>query len=285
MQDSALVRKLNQLITKRFLKFLEKQATDEPEKFREFHAKFGRFIKEGIATSHEHQEALAALLRFESSMTEPGQLTSFADYLTRAKDDQKEIFYLTGPSREVIESGPYLEAFKARGLEVAFFTDPVDAYVLQSLTEYSEKKLVAADRAEIELDDLANDGEKLSETDAASLTDWLGTKLGDRVASVAVGKRLVASPVAALTPKDAMNPQMRAMMKAMGQESEEPKPSLEINPSHGLIRKLSSLKDTNPDLAEAVATQLADQALLAAGLVENPQAVAARMNALLERVL
>jgi molecular chaperone HtpG len=218
-------------------------------------------------------------------MTEPGQLTSFADYLTRAKDDQKEIFYLTGPSREVIESGPYLEAFKARGLEVAFFTDPVDAYVLQSLTEYSEKKLVAADRAEIELDDLANDGEKLSETDAASLTEWLGTKLGDRVASVAVGKRLVASPVAALTPKDAMNPQMRAMMKAMGQESEEPKPSLEINPSHGLIRKLSSLKDSNPDLAEAVATQLADQALLAAGLVENPQAVAARMNALLERVL
>lgn len=285
MQDSALVRKLNQLITKRFLKFLEKQATDEPEKFREFHAKFGRFIKEGIATSHEHQEALAALLRFESSMTEPGQLTSFADYLTRAKDDQKEIFYLTGPSREVIESGPYLEAFKARGLEVAFFTDPVDAYVLQSLTEYSEKKLVAADRAEIELDDLANDGEKLSETDAASLTEWLGTKLGDRVASVAVGKRLVASPVAALNPKDALNPQMRAMMKAMGQESEEPKPSLEINPSHGLIRKLSSLKDTNPDLAEAVATQLADQALLAAGLVENPQAVAARMNALLERVL
>jgi HSP90 family molecular chaperone len=71
----------------------------------------------------------------------------------------------------------------------------------------------------------------------------------------------------------------------MGQESEEPKPSLEINPSHGLIRKLSSLKDSNPDLAEAVATQLADQALLAAGLVENPQAVAARMNALLERVL
>lgn len=285
MQDSALVRKLNQLITKRFLKFLEKQAADEPAKYREFHEKFGRFIKEGIATSHEHQEALAGLLRFESSMTDAGQLTGFADCLTRAKADQKEIYYLTGPSREVIESGPYLEAFKARGLEVAFFTDPVDAYVLQSLTEFSGNKLVAADRAGIELEDLASDGEKLSDAEAASLTEWLGDRLGNRVASVAVGKRLVASPVAALTPENAMNPQMRAMMKAMGQESDEPKPTLEINPSHALIRKLSTLKDSNPELAEAVATQLADQALLAAGLIENPQAVAARMNALLEKML
>jgi TNF receptor-associated protein 1 len=285
MQDSALVKKLNQLITKRFLKFLEKQATDEPEKFREFHEKFGRFLKEGIATSYEHQEALAGLLRFESSMTEAGTLTNFVDYNTRAKEEQNEIYYLTGPSREVIESGPYLEAFKARGLEVAFFTDPVDSYVLQSLPEFAGKKLVAADRAEIELDDLSDGKEKLGEAEAKSLTEWLQEKLGDKVASVNVGKRLVESPVVALTPKDSLNPQMRAMMKSMGQDMPEEKPTLEINAGHGLVKKLSSLKDSDPGLAEAICVQLADQALLAAGLVENPQAVAARMNALLERVI
>src|SRR5690606_33220423 len=126
--------------------------------------------------------------------TEAGTLTSFADYNTRAKEEQQEIYYLTGPSREVIESGPYLEAFKARGLEVAFFTDPVDSYVLQSLPEFAGKKLVAADRAEIELDDLSDDNEKLSEADSKSLTEWLKEKLGDKVASVNIGKRLVESP-------------------------------------------------------------------------------------------
>lgn len=285
MQDSALIRKLNQLITKRFLKFLDKQANDEPEKFREFHEKFSRFLKEGIATSYEHKEALAALIRFESSMTDAGKLTSFKDYLSRAKDGQETIYYLTGTSREVIESGPYLEAFKARGLEVAFFTDAVDEYVLQALTEFSGKKLVAADRADIDLEDLADDSEKLSEAESSALTEWLAGKLTDRVSGVSIGKRLVESPAVALTSQDSLNPQMRAMMKSMGQEMPEEKPSLEINAGHGLVKKLSALKDSDPELAEAIGTQLADQALLAAGLIENPQAVAARMSALLERMI
>lgn len=285
MQDSALVRKLNGLITKRFLKFLEKQAKDDPQRYREFHDKFSRFLKEGIATSHEHQESLAGLLRFESTMTEPGTLTSFGEYADRAKDGQQEIYYLTGASRAVIESGPYLEAFKARGLEVAFFTDPVDGYILSALENFSGKKLVAADRADIEMDEMPAAGERLSDDRAATLTQWMGEVLDGRVASVVVGKRLVASPVVALTPKEALAPQMRAMMKAMGQELPEPLATLEINPSHPLVRKLAELQAAKPDLASAVATQLADQALLAAGLVDNPQAVAARMTELLERVI
>jgi TNF receptor-associated protein 1 len=285
MQDSALVRKLNQLITKRFLKFLEKQAKDDPAKYRDFFSKFSRFLKEGIATSHEHQETLAGLLRFESSMSEADALTSFGEYCDRAKEEQKEIYYLTGPSREVIESGPYLEAFKARGLEVAYFTDAVDGYILQSLENFAGKKLVAADRADIDMEEVSPEGERLSEEESSSLTTWMAEQLGGRVSAVAVGKRLVESPAVALTPKEAMAPQMRAMMKAMGQDAPEPKPSLEINPGHSLVRKLAALRASDPELAAAVSTQLADQALLAAGLVENPQAVAARMNALLERVI
>ena len=136
MQDSALIQKLNKLITKRFLKFLASEAKNDPEKYKAFYGKFSRFLKEGIATSFEHQEALAGLIRFESTMVDAGTQTSFAEYIDRAKDGQEEIYYLVGASREVLEKGPYLEAFKARGLEVALFTDQVDQYVLDSMPEF-----------------------------------------------------------------------------------------------------------------------------------------------------
>ncbi|MDB4329253.1 molecular chaperone HtpG, partial [Akkermansiaceae bacterium] len=100
MQDSALVQKLNRLLTKRFLKHLATQAKNEPEKFQEFFERFGRFLKEGIATAPEHHEALAGLLRFESSLLDKGEKTSFADYLTRAKEEQEEIYYLVGLDRD-----------------------------------------------------------------------------------------------------------------------------------------------------------------------------------------
>ncbi|MDG1358365.1 MAG: molecular chaperone HtpG, partial [Akkermansiaceae bacterium] len=135
MQDSALVQKLNGLITKRYLKFLDKEAKNNNESYLEFYKKFSRFLKEGIATSYEHQAQLAGLLRFEASLTDPGELTNFAQYVDRAKEEQENIYYLTGMSREAIESGPYLEAFKARGLEVCFFTEPVDQYVMEALPE------------------------------------------------------------------------------------------------------------------------------------------------------
>jgi len=273
MQDSALIQKLNKLITKRFLKFLEKQAKDDTEKYEEFYSKFSRFLKEGIATSFEHQEALSSLLRFESTMTEAGKITSFAEYVDRAKEDQN------------IENGPYLEAFKARGIEVAMFTDAVDQYVFDTMPEFKGKKLISADRADIELDDVAADGESLEEGALASLTSWMAETLGERVEKVEAGKRLVDSPVAALAPQDAPNAQMRAMMKAMGQEAPEPKIVLEVNPRHQVIKNLSGLKDKDVELAGMVTQQLTDNALLAAGMMDNPQNMVNRLNDLLAKII
>ncbi len=285
MQDSALIQKLNKLITKRFLKFLEKQAKDDSEGYEEFFAKFSRFLKEGIATSFEHQESLSNLLRFESTMTDAGKLTSFADYIDRAKEDQNEIYYLVGASREVIENGPYLEAFKARGIEVAMFTDAVDQYVFDTMPEFKGKKLVSADRADIELDDVVTEGEALDEASLTALTGWMAETLGERVEKVEAGKRLVDSPVAALAPKEAPNAQMRAMMKAMGQEAPEPKVVLEVNPRHEVIKNLSALKDSDAELAGMVTQQLTDNALLAAGMMDNPQNMVNRMNDLLAKIV
>ena len=285
MQDSAMVQKLNNLITKRFLKFLEKEAKNEPEKYAEFYQKFSRFLKEGIATSHEHQEQLAGLLRFETSLQDAGETANFAQYIDRAKEEQENIYYLTGMSRDAIESGPYLEAFKARGLEVCFFTEPVDTYVMEALPEFKGKKLVSADRGEIELDDIATEGKELSKKKTETLIKFLEEELSERIDKVESSGRLVDSPVAALTPKEAPNAQMRAMMQAMGQDMPVTKATLEINLRHNVIHGLHKLVESDEDTAKLVAQQLTDNALLAAGLLENPHQMASRMNELIEKLV
>jgi len=285
MQDSALVKKLGQVVTKRLLKFLEKKATDDAAAYREFYQGFSRFIKEGIVSSHEHREALAGLLRFESSMTEGDTLSSFDDYIARMKDGQNDIYYLAGTSRSVMESGPYLEAFKARGLEVAYFTEGVDEFVFESLGTFREKKLVRADQADIELEETALEGEALATSEVEALQSWWQEAMGEQLKEVKTGKRLIGSPVVALVPEDAPNPQMRAMMKAMGQDVPSVKPVLEINPRHALVKKLATLRTEKPEIAALVAQQLVDQAMLSAGLVEHPQQLATRMNEILEKIL
>ncbi len=285
MQDSALVRKLNDVLTKRFVKFLDKQARDDGEKFRQFFERFGRFLKEGIVATPEHKEALAGLLRFESSMTEAGAVTSLGEYVDRMKEGQEEIYYLAGPGREALESGPFFEAFRARGLEVAFFTEAVDEYLLEVMGTFREKKLVAANRAGIELDDVPAEGEALSAEESEGLLKWLNKILGDRVERVDSGKRLVNHPVAALLPEDAPNAHTRAMLRALGQEVPEPKARLEINPRHPLVKRVAALRHADEDLASRVARQLADNALLAAGLSSNPAGVSDGMNALVEEML
>ncbi|MDA1006650.1 MAG: molecular chaperone HtpG [Verrucomicrobia bacterium] len=285
MQDSALVRKLNGVLTKRFVKFLAKQGKDAPEDYMEFYKRFGRFLKEGIVASPEHQEALAGLLRFQSTMAEGEALTSLDEYVDRMKEGQEEIYYLVGDSKAALEKGPFVEAFQARGLEVALFVEQVDDYVLQSMREFKGKKLVSADRAGIELEDVPTEGESLSPEDTDRLVEWLNTTLGDRVERGDAGKRLVSHPVVALIPQDAPNAQLRAMMEAMGQPALEMKARLEINPRHELVKQLHALRGGNEELAGAVARQLADNALLAAGLGTSEADAAANMNGLLSRLL
>ena len=285
MQDSALVQKLNGLITKRYLKFLEKEAKNNSESYEEFYKKFSRFLKEGIATSYEHQAQLAGLLRFETSLNEPGELTNFAQYVDRAKEEQENIYYLTGMSRDAIESGPYLEAFKARGLEVCFFTEPVDQYVMEALPEFKGKKLVSADRGEIDLEDVATEGEELDSKKRKNLIKFIEDELSDRIEKVEATGRLIDSPVAALTPKDAPNAQMRSMMQAMGQDMPTTKATLEINPRHAVIHGLSNLIEADKETASLVVQQLADNALLAAGLLDNPHKMTARMNKLIGKLV
>lgn len=281
MQDSSLVKKLNRVVTKRFLKFLDSAALDDAPKYEEFYAKFSRFLKEGIVVDYDHREALAKLLRFESSMTEKGQSTSFADYLTRAKDGQDTIYYLVGKDRASIEAGPYLEAFQARGLEVIYLTEGIDEYLVQHLREFDGKKLASAAGAEVDLpEDAAAEaaGEPLPEAELNALCEYLQEQLGENVEKVAAGRRLISSPVAVLASADGMSSQMRQMMAAMNPNEPLPpvKVAFEINDRHPLIHQLAAARASQPELAAMISAQLYDQALLAAGLLEDRSALVQR---------
>jgi len=287
MQDKALLDKLNKVITKRFLKLLEEEATQRPDAYAEFYSAFGVFLKEGAALDYTHKDAIVKLLRFESSLTEKGKTTSLADYVSRMKDGQKEIYFLTAPNRESIESGPYLEGFKARNLEVLFCYEPVDEYVFNNVREFDSKKFLAADHADVKLEDAPQAGEALGEAEVKDLAKWLQDTLGKQVAEVKTIDRLVGSPALATNADKFMSSQMRRMMKAMKKpgEAEEPvKVNLEINPRHAVIKKLAGLRTSNAEKAELVAEQLLDNALIAAGLMEDPSRMIARLNKLLESI-
>lgn len=286
MQDSALVQKLNSVISKRIIKMFEKEANADPEKYRNFYKKFERFFKEGIATDFANKDALAKLLRFETSMTEAGELCGLKDYVGRMKDGQEKIYFLIGQNRDQIESGPYVEAFKARGLEVIYFMDAVDEYIVDSLAEFDGKKLSSVRHAGVDLDDVDADAEALSEEETEKLCEFLKTELGEAVTKVSSGKRLVDSPVIALVPEDGMSPQVRQMMKAMDENfKDEVKVELEINPRHALVKKLSETRENNPDVAKLVAAQLLDNALISAGLLDDARETIRRMNSLMEKAM
>ena len=285
MQDRGLIQKLSRVITKRYLKFLAEEARKRPDEYAEFFKTFGFFLKEGVATDFTYRDDLSKLLYFESSVTEKGKTTNLADYVSRMKEEQKEIYYILGQNRESIESGPYLEGFKARGLEVLFLYEPIDEYVMANIGTFEEKQFVSADQGDLKLDETPKPEVEgsLDEKQSNELCSWIKETIGDRVKEVRVSERLVDSPVMALSP-DAMSTQMRRMMRSMGQDASIPLEVLfDINPRHQLIINLNTQRESNPDLAKLIALQSFDNALVAAGLMEDPKDMVSRMYDILEQ--
>ena len=286
-QDRALIAKLGRVLTRRFLKSLEEEAKDRPDGYKEFYRRFGVYLKEGAALDETYQKDLMKLLRYESSLTARGELTSFADYVARLKDGQKEIYFLVGPNRDAIEAGPYLEGFRARNLEVLFCYESIDEYVMSHVREFDGRRLIAADHADVKLDDLPTPpgADALTEEQSTALAVWLKETLGDRVAEVKASGRLVDSPALALSADKLMSPHMRRLMKAMkveGAEDTPPRVELHFNPRHAVIKHLAAARDAKPDVAKLMAEQVLDNALIAAGLLDDPQKMVARIYKLLE---
>ena len=287
MQDSALMQKLNKVLTGRFIKFLDDEAQSDPEKYAKFFAEHGPCIKEGVATDYEHRPALAKLLRFESSFTEKGKETSLADYVSRMKEEQKEIFFIQAANRESAEASPYFEVLNAKGIEALFLYDPRDEFVMDHLREFEGKPVRPAEKADLALDQQFT---ALTEEDAKALAAFVKETLGERVNEVRASKRLVGSPAVAVESDKFMTSSMRRILKSINRgegegKSFEAKPDLEINPNHTMIARLEKIRTTEPDLAKKVAEQIFDNARVAAGLLEDPREMLNRVNELLEQLL
>jgi molecular chaperone HtpG len=296
LQDSALVAKLKQVLTKRFLKFLGEQAKNDPDTYNGFWKNFGLYLKEGATIDFTYRDEIAKLLRFESSRTETGQSISLAEYVERMAEGQKDIYYINGPNRAAAESGPYVEMFKKRDIEIIYTLEPIDDFVMSHLGEFDGKKLVSADRGDLDLSDVKGadeekkqEGEEELETEVVkSLTSWIKEVLGDRVKEVIASKRLVDSPAIIVNPDGYMTSTMERVMQAAQMEKGEQlqdlgNKNLEINGAHPLIKQLSMLRGTDEEFAKSVIEQILDNALIQAGLIVDPRKMVERSYHILER--
>nr|XP_053628584.1 heat shock protein 75 kDa, mitochondrial-like [Cherax quadricarinatus] len=246
----------------------------------------------GILSAQEQveKEEIAKLIMYDSSAKPAGEKVTLPEYIGRMADNQKDIYYLAAPSRELAETSPYFEALKKRNVEVLFCYEPYDEVVLMQLREFTNRKIISVEK-EMRQDKDAVDYEAesgLRRTQANELMDWLKTVLSGRCWGVKATPRLESHPCAVTV--EEMGAARHFVRTQFTQIPEETRysllqPQLEINPSHPIIMKLNELRINNPRLAELTAKQLFSNAMVLAGLVEDPRIVLSSMNELLQLAL
>ncbi|HAR75714.1 MAG TPA: molecular chaperone HtpG [Psychrobacter sp.] len=290
LQESRDVKSIRDGNARRILTLLASLANsedaDKQEKFAQFYAEFGDVIKEGVGEDMGNQERIAKLLRYATS-TQDGEITSFEDYKARMKDAQKAIYYLTADNLVAAKNSPQLELFKKKGIEVILMTSRVDEWAMNFLTSFDETPLQNIAKGAVDLGDLQDEAEKAEASRAQEtlkpVVDKLKAALGERAKDVKVSTRLVDSPACLVVGEGELSPQMIQMLKQMGQDVPESKPTLEVNPDHPLIKKLESSDQSAEDF-DKLAQVIFDQALLAdGGQLDDPAAYLKRVNELLLR--
>ncbi|XP_051877132.1 heat shock protein 75 kDa, mitochondrial isoform X2 [Pristis pectinata] len=296
LQESSLIRKLRDVLQQRVIKFFLDQGKKEPEKFLKFYEDYGLFIREGIVTTAEQdvKEDIGKLLRFESSALPAGQVTSLAEYGSRMKAGSRNIYYLCAPTRQLAQHSPYFEAMKKKEMEVLFCYDQFDELTLLHLREFDKKKLISVetdivvDHYKEEQYEGSKPAERLSDAEAEGLVAWMKNGLGERVANIKLTPRLDTHPaMVTVLEMGAARHFLRTQQLAKSSEERAQilQPTLEINSSHILIKKLNELRDRNPELARLLLDQIYDNAMIAAGLNDDPRPMIGRLNELLSKSL
>jgi molecular chaperone HtpG len=283
-QSSPVMAKIRNTLVSKILGFLEDWAKNEPEKYENFQKECGPVFKLGLNSDFTNREKLIELLRFESTTTEKGKLTSLKNYVSRMGSEQKEIYYLAGESRDALERSPNLEYFKKKDIEVLLLTDPVDVFIIPSITEYDKKPVKSIDKADIDVSK-DDDGkvERLNENLSKSLIDVFKETLGDKVEDIVESRRLVDSPATLVVGKEGMDSQMEKMMKMIQKDFTGSKRILEINTAHPLIKNLSRLnmKSSTDALLRQSILQIYEATLLLEDNLPSPIEFVKRMNDLM----
>jgi molecular chaperone HtpG len=283
LQENPLLARIKSNVVKGVLKALEEMKADEYDKYVKFFRELGAILKEGPGQDWANRERIADLLLFESMGTPAGQFTTLARYAEAMPAEQKEILYLIGETRELLEHSPYVEAFRAKNQDVLFLTDPVDEFLVPRLGEYKGKRLKAVDR-----DDLADKAEAESTEAQAKfrgVLEFLKGRLPE-VSDVRLSSRLRQSAACLVADKAAASAHLERLMQKWGRGGDVPpsKRILELNGEHPAVLALRKLHEKDPQDArvESYARLLYDQAVIAEGSkVKDPAAFAARINELL----
>ncbi|MEV8076616.1 molecular chaperone HtpG [Streptomyces pseudogriseolus] len=257
LQQDRHIRMMQRRLTKKVLSSVKSMLADAPEKYATFWREFGAVVKEGLVTDPDNRDALLAVASFTSTREDDGTVT-LAQYVERMPEDQDDIYYVTGESREAIVNSPHMEAFRERGIEVLLLTDPVDEVWVDAVGEFQGKRLRSVAKGEIDLDaredDRSEDEQKQQAEAYAGLLGWMRERLDDDVKEVRLSTRLTRSPACLVADADDLTPALENMYRAMGQEVPRSKRVLELNPDHALVKGLNEAYGEREDRAELADT-------------------------------
>ena len=285
LQHNKLIETIRAASVKKVLGLLEHLAQEDADKYREFWKEFGRVLKEGPAEDYANRERITGLLRFASTHSDGEEQTvSLQDYVERMQPDQDKIYYITADGFAAAKHSPHLEVFRKKGIEVLLLSDRVDEWMMSHLTEFEGKALVSVAKGELDLGKLEDSEDKRASEEAAKdfkdTIERMKKVLGERVKDIRLSHRLTRSPACIVLDEQEMAVHLQRVLRQSGHAIPDSNPILEINPEHGLIKRLQGQADEErfSDWAHV----LFDQAMLAeGGQLDDPAGFVGRLNTLL----
>ncbi len=287
LQESKDIEAIRKGCTAKVLGLLDDLAssdeTGKKEDYAKFWGEFGRALKEGVGEDFSNKDKLAKLLRFASTQADtPEEVVSLTDYVSRMKEGQDKIYYVTAETFNAAKNSPHLEIFRKKGIEVILLSDRVDEWVVSHVTEFDGKQLVSVAKGGLDLGSLEDEAEKKEQEAAAGefkeLTDRIAKSLGERVKEVRVTHRLTDSPACLVADEHDVSGNLARILKAAGQKAPDMKPIMEINPKHPVVLRLKYEDGKFDDWASLMFYQ----ALLAeGGQLDDPATFVKRVNELM----